>query len=115
MSCEHFTSLRPVEPSDLDGCHDCLRTGDDWFHLRMCMECGYVGCCDSSPNRHASRHHRTSEHSVIQGFEPGERWAFCSPHKKMLADVGDTLARSYEERPACRQRRYRSDTISRWL
>jgi uncharacterized UBP type Zn finger protein len=95
MSCEHFTSLRAVEPSDLDGCHDCLRTGDDWVHLRMCMECGYVGCCDSSRNRHATRHHRLTTHPVIQGFEPGERWAFCYPHRKMLSDVGDTLARSY--------------------
>lgn len=96
MSCEHFASLAAVEPSDTNGCHDCLRDGDTWVHLRMCMECGNVGCCDSSPNRHASQHHRLTDHPVIQGFEAGERWAFCYIHQKMLADVGNDKMRSLD-------------------
>jgi hypothetical protein len=60
-----------------DGCEDCLATGDWWVHLRRCTSCGHVGCCDSSPNRHATAHVAASEHHVIQSFEPGEDWLWC--------------------------------------
>lgn len=72
----HLTLIRPVSPS-ADGCEDCLRTGDDWVHLRLCMSCGHVGCCDSSPNRHASEHAHTSGHPIIKSFEPEEEWGWC--------------------------------------
>jgi hypothetical protein len=60
-----------------DGCEDCLATGDWWVHLRRCTSCGHVGCCDSSPNRHATAHVAASEHHVVQSFEPGEDWLWC--------------------------------------
>jgi uncharacterized UBP type Zn finger protein len=75
--CTHLAGLGPVSPS-ADGCEDCLRTGDRWVHLRLCMHCGHVGCCDSSPNRHATAHARAHpNHPVIRSFEPGEDWWWC--------------------------------------
>ncbi|HYD42088.1 MAG TPA: UBP-type zinc finger domain-containing protein [Anaeromyxobacter sp.] len=79
--CDHLTKLatprdRPVRPT-ADGCEDCLRIGGRWVHLRLCMTCGHVGCCDSSPNRHATRHYHASDHPVVKSFEPGETWAWC--------------------------------------
>lgn len=77
-TCTHLDTVEPVEPSS-PGCEDCLRTGDRWVHLRMCMRCGHVGCCDSSPNRHASAHARAAQHPVVASAEPGERWLYCYP------------------------------------
>lgn len=75
--CEHMPLVREVTPS-ANGCEDCLRTGDSWVHLRMCMSCGHVGCCDSSPNRHATAHWQsTSDHPIVRSFEPGEHWWWC--------------------------------------
>jgi uncharacterized UBP type Zn finger protein len=74
--CEHVTSIKDVTPS-AEGCEDCLKIGGRWVHLRMCMECGHVGCCDSSPNRHATKHFSTTSHPVIRSIEPGEEWGFC--------------------------------------
>ncbi|MGH9287233.1 MAG: UBP-type zinc finger domain-containing protein [Acidimicrobiales bacterium] len=59
------------------GCEDCLRAGDKWLHLRICLECGHVGCCDDSPNRHAAAHATAMSHPVIRSLEPGEEWAWC--------------------------------------
>jgi uncharacterized UBP type Zn finger protein len=59
------------------GCEECLKLGGRWVHLRLCLECGHVGCCDSSPNRHATAHFHESHHPVIRSFEPNEEWAFC--------------------------------------
>jgi thioredoxin reductase (NADPH) len=64
-------------PESVDGCEECLATGDPWLHLRICLECGKVGCCDNSPNRHASAHARTSSHPLIRSLEPGEDWSWC--------------------------------------
>src|SRR5258707_5181907 len=74
----HLTArhVREVKPSSL-GCEDCLRTGARWLHLRICLECGHVGCCDDSPNRHASAHARGSEHPLIRSLQPGEEWCWC--------------------------------------
>ena len=58
------------------GCVECLATGSWWFHLRRCAQCGHIGCCDSSPNQHASKHHAVTGHSIIASFEPGERWFY---------------------------------------
>lgn len=95
MACEHLTSLTVIEPSTTDGCEDCIAIGASWVHLRLCMSCGHVGCCDSSPNHHATTHHRSTGHAVIQSFEPGERWAWCFAHEEAIADVGDDLDRDY--------------------
>ncbi|HEX6139984.1 MAG TPA: UBP-type zinc finger domain-containing protein [Candidatus Limnocylindria bacterium] len=65
-----------VTASD-DGCHECLQTGGEWVHLRMCLSCGHVGCCDQSPNRHATGHFRESAHPAVQSVEPGEDWRWC--------------------------------------
>ena len=78
--CEHLdaaSGLEP-EPSTRDGCEDCLAIGTrTWAHLRMCTECGHVGCCDSSPNRHATAHYHATAHPVVRSFEPGESWQWC--------------------------------------
>ena len=75
--CAHLRApVADVTPSG-EGCGECLATGSGWVHLRLCLECGNVGCCDSSPNRHASRHARAKRHPVIRSFEPGEAWRYC--------------------------------------
>jgi hypothetical protein len=74
--CTHLTEIREVTPS-ADGCEDCLRIGGWWVHLRLCMTCGHVGCCDSSPNRHASGHAREASHPIVRSLEPGEDWMWC--------------------------------------
>ena len=74
--CSHLDQIRDVTPS-AEGCEDCLRTGGSWVHLRLCQSCGHVGCCDSSPNRHASAHFRTTGHPLVSSFEPGEDWMWC--------------------------------------
>jgi hypothetical protein len=74
--CTHLDAIADVAPSD-DGCTDCLAIGGRWVHLRRCTECGHVGCCDSSPNRHATAHFHASDHPIIQSFEPGEDWFWC--------------------------------------
>jgi thioredoxin reductase (NADPH) len=77
-SCTHLDQVRITElPAAVEGCEDCLATGDPWLHLRICLECGKVGCCDDSPNRHASAHARSSGHLLIRSLEPGEEWSWC--------------------------------------
>ncbi|GHF38828.1 CPA1 family monovalent cation:H+ antiporter [Amycolatopsis bartoniae] len=75
-SCDHLTHPGDAT-SDAEGCEDCLREGTTWVHLRLCLECGHVGCCDSSPRRHASKHYHDTEHPVIRSYEPGEDWRWC--------------------------------------
>jgi hypothetical protein len=75
-TCTHLDQAEEVTPSS-DGCEDCLRTGDRWVHLRVCMTCGHAGCCDSSPNRHATAHAKGSGHVLVQSYEPGEDWWWC--------------------------------------
>lgn len=74
--CTHLSLLRKVTPS-ADGCEDCLKTGDTWVHLRLCMICGHVGCCDQSKNKHATKHFHTTRHPIISSLEPGEDWGWC--------------------------------------
>ncbi len=76
-ACSHLGGIRSVFPRTPGGCEECLRTGDRWVHLRVCMTCGHVGCCDSSPNRHASAHFRDARHPVVRSLEPGEEWGWC--------------------------------------
>jgi CPA1 family monovalent cation:H+ antiporter len=68
-------------PRTPDGCEECLAQGGRWVHLRLCLECGRVGCCDSSPGRHASKHAAAEGHPVIRSFEPGESWRWCFVHE----------------------------------
>ena len=76
--CSHLDQIELTElPESVDGCEDCLRSGDGWVHLRICLSCGHVGCCDSSPNRHATAHAAASGHPLIRSLEPGEKWSFC--------------------------------------
>jgi hypothetical protein len=75
--CTHVKNLHPVRPHTKDGCEECLASGSDWVHLRLCMSCGHVGCCDDSPNKHATKHFHATHHPVIRSFEPGEEWGFC--------------------------------------
>jgi uncharacterized UBP type Zn finger protein len=75
--CPHRAKIhRDVHPS-AKGCEECLAMGDEWVHLRLCMECGHVGCCDDSKNKHATKHYRHTKHPIIRSFEPGERWGWC--------------------------------------
>src|SRR5947209_5257718 len=76
MMCEHEVGLEPAPPRS-SGCEECLKLGTPWVHLRLCLSCGHVGCCDSSPGRHATRHFHQTTHPVVASFEPGERWAWC--------------------------------------
>ena len=76
-TCDHLGLVNEVTPS-ANGCEDCMREGARWVHLRLCMICGHVGCCDESPNRHATAHfHANPEHPIIRSFEPGEDWWYC--------------------------------------
>src|SRR5919107_1821621 len=70
-------AVRFEAPGDIAGCEECLKTGDRWVHLRMCQECGKIGCCDSSPNRHASAHARDENHPILRSAEPDEEWSWC--------------------------------------
>ena len=79
-SCTHLDHVRVTElPEAVAGCEDCLAAGTQWFHLRICLECGHVGCCDDSPQRHATAHAQRSEHPIMRSIEPGEDWAWCYP------------------------------------
>jgi uncharacterized UBP type Zn finger protein len=83
-TCTHLDTVDlDVEPS-ADGCEDCLAIGARWVHLRLCTQCGHVGCCDSSPNKHATAHHGATTHPLIRSFEPGEEWFFCYPDDVMF-------------------------------
>jgi hypothetical protein len=76
--CRHLEGVQVTElPAAIAGCEECLRIGSSWVHLRMCLTCGKVGCCDSSPNRHASRHAREDGHAIARSAEPEETWAWC--------------------------------------
>jgi uncharacterized UBP type Zn finger protein len=75
--CTHLDQIRDVTPLTPEGCGECLKTGDRWLHLRLCLTCGGVNCCDSSPNKHATKHFHGSGHPIVQSFEPGEDWIWC--------------------------------------
>ena len=74
--CAHISQIHPVTPS-ANGCEECLKIGSTWVHLRICLICGHVGCCDSSEHKHATRHFHATGHPIIRSFEPGESWGWC--------------------------------------
>ena len=77
-TCTHLDQIKVTElPATIEGCEECLEIGGTWVHLRMCMTCGKIGCCDDSPNRHATAHFGESDHPIIRSAEPGEDWSWC--------------------------------------
>jgi len=76
--CTHLDQVELRElPASVDGCEECLRDGGKWLHLRICLSCGHVGCCDDSPNRHATGHAHAESHPIIRSLERGEDWCWC--------------------------------------
>lgn len=84
--CSHLDHIR-VKETDVHVCEDCIKTGDTWVHLRMCLECGHVGCCDSSRNKHATVHFHATGHPLVRSVEPGERWVWCYVDKFAPGEV----------------------------
>lgn len=78
-ACAHIAAITTVRHAERYECEECVKTGSDWVHLRVCQECGRTLCCDDSPNRHAAKHARATGHPVIASAEPGERWLYCYP------------------------------------
>ena len=81
--CRHMDQIKDFVPSG-KGCKECLETGDRWVQLRLCLTCGHVGCCDSSKNKHATKHFQEARHPIIRSFEPGQNWLWCYVDAKML-------------------------------
>jgi len=78
QTCTHLDTIEITQlPESVDGCEDCLREGGKWLHLRICLGCGHVGCCDNSPSKHATAHFHATEHPIIRSLEPGEEWSWC--------------------------------------
>jgi uncharacterized UBP type Zn finger protein len=82
--CSHLELIQEVAPSGTEGCPDCLALGDSWLHLRICLVCGYVGCCDLAKNHHMLDHIKETGHPIIQSFEPREDWIWCYEDEAIL-------------------------------
>src|SRR4051794_18631089 len=76
-TCAHVSQIKNVQAKTPNGCEECLKTGSWWVHLRLCLSCGHVGCCDSSPNKHATKHFHGTQHPIVKSYEPGEDWMWC--------------------------------------
>lgn len=85
-ACSHLDQIQVTEPT-VHVCEDCVALGDRWVHLRMCLICGYVGCCDNSKNKHATKHFHATGHPLIRSIEPGESWVWCYVDNVFLDDV----------------------------
>lgn len=81
--CTHLRAIKTITNKQHDHCDECVKIGAQWVHLRTCQECGATLCCDSSPNRHATRHAHSSSHPVVASAEPGERWLYCYVDEEM--------------------------------
>ena len=84
--CAHTNQIRDVQPKT-KGCEECLKMGDSWLHLRLCMICGHVGCCDSSKNKHATKHFRRTKHPLVRSIEPDEDWVWCYVDELALGEL----------------------------
>jgi len=84
--CTHTNQIR-IAGTDKHVCEDCIKTGDKWVHLRLCLECGHVGCCDSSKNKHATKHFHGTKHPLIRSIEPGEAWVWCYVDDMMAGEI----------------------------
>ncbi len=83
-TCEHVSEIKAVTPVTPDGCTDCLKTGDEWVALRLCLSCGNVGCCDSSKNKHATKHFEATGHPIMQAYQEGKAWKWCYVDKTYI-------------------------------
>jgi uncharacterized UBP type Zn finger protein len=87
QSCDHVREVKFKDlPAEVAGCEECLKIGGTWVNLRMCLECGKVGCCDASPSRHATGHHKKTGHPMIRSAQPGEHWAWCYVDELLFED-----------------------------
>jgi len=86
--CQHLDQIK-IRHTNKHGCEDCLKTGDTWVHLRLCLECGHVGCCDSSKNKHATKHFHATQHPLVRSIEPGESWVWCYVDEMMPGELDD--------------------------
>ncbi len=77
VQCEHISDVDLDKKRNTKGCEECEKTGSRWVHLRLCLTCGHVGCCDSSRNKHGSKHFKSTKHPLIKSYEPGESWKWC--------------------------------------
>jgi uncharacterized UBP type Zn finger protein len=89
-ACQHLDHIDVVTPSG-DGCKECLEVGDSWVHLRLCMSCGHVGCCDNSKNKHATKHFGATRHPIIMSYEPGEAWGWCYVERGYFDSLPDIM------------------------
>ena len=87
-NCSHMQSIK-IRHTDKRVCEDCVKIGAAWVHLRLCLACGHVGCCDSSPNRHATKHFRATAHPLVRSIEPGESWIWCYVDEMMPGELAD--------------------------
>ena len=100
--CTHLDTIEITElPEEVAGCAACLETGDPWCHLRICLQCGNVGCCDSSPNRHATAHARETGHPLVRSVQPGEAWGWCYEDEMMLSGLPVRGQPSIPRSPLC--------------
>lgn len=86
QECTHLDHIR-ITHTDKDFCDDCIKIGGSWVHLRLCLSCGHVGCCDSSPHRHATKHFERTRHPLIRSAQPGESWVWCYVDEMMLGEL----------------------------
>jgi uncharacterized UBP type Zn finger protein len=86
VPCTHLDQIR-ITDTDKDYCEDCVAIGSTWVHLRLCLSCGHVGCCDSSPNRHASKHSHEVGHPLVRSIEPGESWVWCYVDETIVGEL----------------------------
>ena len=86
QGCPHLDQIR-IRETNKHVCEECVKTGDSWVHLRLCMICGHVGCCDSSKNRHATKHFRHDKHPLVRSIEPGESWMWCYVDEEIVGEV----------------------------
>jgi len=87
LDCTHTGTIR-ITKTNKQVCEDCIKMGDSWVHLRMCLACGHVGCCDSSKNKHATEHFRKTQHPVMRSVEPNESWVWCYVDEAMAGSIG---------------------------
>lgn len=86
--CSHLGQIK-FRSTDKDYCEDCVKIGGDWVHLRLCLTCGHVACCDSSPNKHATKHFHGTKHPLVRSIEPGESWVWCYADQVEAGEIAD--------------------------
>jgi len=86
-ACAHIEAVTSVKHAKKRVCDECVKIGGTWVHLRLCLTCGHVGCCDNSPGRHATAHYHHTKHAVIRSFEPGEPWGYCYPDDAFVEEI----------------------------